>query len=111
MVQDALDTVCGDVKGCLSLSFVDLSTWMVLVSNSATPESQDTLNALCAEAALLLETGHVAMASHAEHIHLFMRSSTDPSDALCCICAHNAAFDKLVPSVQACLSQISGGAS
>jgi len=51
MVQDALDRVCNGTEGCESLAFVDLSTRMVLVSNADTPESQDTLNLLCAEAA------------------------------------------------------------
>jgi len=110
MVQDLLDTVCGDIKGCLSLAFVDLTTQMVLVSNSATSESQEALNTLCLEGALLLKTGQVAMASHSDRIHLFLRSSVDPSDAMCCICARDATFDVLVPSVQACLSQISGDA-
>ena len=111
MVQDALNAVCDDIEGCESLAFVDLSTRMVLVSNASTPESQDTLNMLCAEAALLLETGQIAMAASSDHVHLFMRSPTEPSDALCCICAPGTNFSALVPAAQACLSTISGDGS
>ena len=108
MVQDALDKVCNDTQGCESLAFVDLSTRMVLVTNADTPESQDTLNLLCAEAALLLDEGQIAMAATADHVHVFLRSAADQSDALCCICAPGTNFTTFVPAAQACLTAISG---
>ncbi len=108
MVQDALDKVCNGTEGCESLAFVDLSTRMVLVANADTPESQDTLNLLCAEAAVLLNEGQIAMAATAEHVHVFLRSAADPSDALCCICAPGTDFAAFVPVAQACLAEISG---
>jgi len=109
MVQDALDRVCNGTDGCESLAFVDLTTRMVLVSNADTPESQDTLNLLCAEAAVLLDEGQIAMAATADRVHVFLRSPADPSDALCCICAPATDFAAFVPAAQACLAAISGG--
>lgn len=108
MVQDALNAVCEDIDGCESIAFVDLSTRMVLVSNASTPESQDTLNMLCTEAVMLLDTGQVAMAAGSDQLHLFLRSSAEPADALCCICTPDTDFRALVPAAQACLASISG---
>jgi hypothetical protein len=111
MVQNALDAACAENEGCETLAFIDLSTRMALVTNSDTPESQDTLNTLCAEAALMLLSGDVALVGTKNRLHLFLRSDTDRSDALCCICSPSTDVAKLIPTAQACLSKISGAAS
>lgn len=111
MVKAALDAICGHFDECETLAFVDLSTQMVLVSNTTTPESQDTLNALCAEAGLALQSGDQAMVCTSQQFRLFVRSPSEPSDALCCICSLRADVSKLLPAMQACLNEITDGDS
>ena len=109
MVQDALNALCEQFDGCETLAFADLSTHMVLVTNSQTPESQDTLNAICQEAGLLLQDGDSAMSGTAQQIRLFVKAQDEPSDALCCVCKPDTDFAVLFPALQSCLDDISQG--
>jgi len=111
MVQDALNALCDDFNGCETLAYADLSSRMVLVTNTKTPESQDTLNILCQEANLLLEHGNSAMSGTAGQMHVFIRSEDEPSDALCCICTMDVDFARLLPAMQVCLATISDDGS
>lgn len=106
MVQNALNALCDQFDGCETLAYADLSTRMVLVTNTKTPESQDTLNALCQEANLLLEKGNCAMSGTVGQLHLFVRATNEPSDALCCICSGEADVAELIPALQSCLDTI-----
>ena len=109
MVQEALNALCDKFDGCETLAYADLSTRMVLVTNSKTPESQDTLNALCQEADLLLKSGDCAISGSAGQMHLFVRATKEPSDALCCKCTAGTDFAGLIPALQSCLDSISDG--
>lgn len=107
MVQDELNAVCERVEGCETVAFVDLSTRMSLLTNENTPESQDTLALLVAEAALGLDKGHTALVGHASRVHLFVKSQTEDADALCCILKLDTDIDKALPELRACIAKLS----
>lgn len=109
MVQTALNALCDQFDGCDTVAFADLSTRMVLVTNSQTPESQDTLNALCQEADQLLQGGNQALVGTSTQLRLFVRATAEPSDALCCVCDISTDVAALLPALQTCLEGISSG--
>jgi hypothetical protein len=109
MVQKVLDTLCEQVEGCATLAFVDLSTRMVLITNSGTPESQETLNALSVEADILLQSGTTALSGTSGEMHVFLRADNEPSDVMCCICGLGTDVAQLLPAAQDCLNAISNG--
>lgn len=109
MVQKALDLLCDQFKGCETLAFVDLSTHMVLVANSTSPESQDTLNTMCRDAGAMLKSGNSALAGSDKRLLLFLRAEAEPSDALFCVCDLNTDLDEFMPSAQECLNSLSNG--
>ncbi|MDX8346532.1 hypothetical protein SLH49_00925 [Cognatiyoonia sp. IB215446] len=120
MVVDALDTLQSDFAGCETLAFADLSTQMILVTNSATTLPRETLDALCTEAALTLGTkGKIAIGSDKsttaivagqDQLRVFLRAESEPSDVLCCVCQPDVNIAGFLPAARACLEQISGGA-
>ncbi len=120
MVVDALDRLQSSFAGCETLAFADLSTQMILVTNSTTASPRETLDALCKEAALTLGTkGKIAVGSDQsataivsgqDQLRVFMRASQEPSDVLCCVCQPDVDVVEFLPAARACLEQISGGA-
>jgi len=54
MVSDDLDALHSKFPACETLAFADLSTKMILVTNTDSPHQRETLDTLCAEAALTL---------------------------------------------------------
>lgn len=110
MAQNPLDQMCDAIAGCETLAFLDLSTRMVLLKNSATPASQDMLNAICAEAEQVLKSGAVGLVASRERLTIFLRSATMPSDALCCVCAIGTDVEAVLSMGQSCLAEIGGGA-
>ncbi|MEM6407972.1 MAG: hypothetical protein AAF700_06085 [Pseudomonadota bacterium] len=110
MAQKVLDLLCEEVTGCKTAAFVDLSTRMVLVTNGANTESQDTLNAMCQEAELMLVGGDTAMVATNGHMRLYLRGEREPNDALCCVCAMDTNFSELIAKAKSSLSEISGDA-
>lgn len=111
MAQQVLDSLCEQIEGCETLAFVDLSTRMVLITNSQTPESQDTLNAMCQDAALVLKNGQTAMTGSAGRLQVFLRAEQVPNDALCCVCTTGTDMAALLSAAKTCLSEISDGGS
>jgi hypothetical protein len=107
MVQDALNAVCARVEGCETVAFVDLSTRMSLLTNDTTPESQDTLAVLTAEGVLGLQTGDTAMVGHPLRIHLFVKSTSEPTDALCCIVKLGTDIGHALKELRACIAKLS----
>lgn len=119
MVTETLDILHDQFPGCQTLAFADLSTQMVLVTNSSGTDSRETLDALCAEAALAFGTAgvpalgtcatHTIFVSTADQLHIYLRDTKEPGDALCCLCRHDIALDRFVIAARACLEQISHG--
>jgi len=119
MVVDELDALREKYQGCTALAFADLSTKMILVTDSGSNLRREALDALCAEAALLLgATGKPALADRpcdlasvasAAQFRVFLRAGQEPNDVLCCICGPGLDTDAFVADAHACLNNISGG--
>ncbi|WP_341367135.1 hypothetical protein [Yoonia sp. BS5-3] len=120
MVADALDALQDKFSGCDTIAFADLSTQMILVTNTGTAHPREKLDNLCAEAALTLGTsrklaigtapGETAIVSGPEQLRIFLRAKKEPSDVLCCIFHPSLDVAAFLPEARACLEQISSGA-
>ncbi len=119
MVVDELDALRKKYEGCTALAFADLSTKMILVTDSGSNLRREALDALCAEAALLLSAGgepvladrpsHKAYVASAAQLRVFLRSDHEPNDVLCCICSPKMDADAFTADACACLDRISSG--
>ncbi|MEM7470511.1 MAG: hypothetical protein AAF340_04105 [Pseudomonadota bacterium] len=109
MAQKVLDLLCEQVAGCETAAFVDLTTRMVLVTNGDNTQSQDTLNAMCQEAELMLVGGDTAMVATSGQMRLYLRGEAEPNDALCCVCAMDTNFAELIAKAKDSLNEISSG--
>ena len=120
MVVDALDALQGNFAGCETLAFADLSTQMILVTNTDASARRETLDMLCSEAAMTLGTkGKIAIGSDLnataivasqDQMRVFLRAPQEPTDVLCCVCQPNFDLAYFLPAARACLEQISSGA-
>lgn len=119
MVVDDLDALQNKFDGCETIAFADLSTQMILVTNSSTEYRRETLDQLCAEAALTLggrnkpmlgdQSGNAAFVTTKSQLRIFLRASQEPSDVLCCVCAPDTEIDAFLADARACLEKISNG--
>jgi hypothetical protein len=118
MVSDELDALQSRFPECETLAYADLTTGMVLVTNSNTPLERHGLNQLSADAALLLggaeDTPHFgtgipasAIVSSQDAVRLFLRAEGHPNDALLCISRGEIDLAAFIPEAQACLQRIS----
>lgn len=120
MVVNELDALREKYEGCTALAFADLSTKMILVTDSGSNLRREALDALCSEAALLLgANGEPAFADHPSHrayvastaqLRVFLRSDQEPNDVLCCICGPKTDAAAFIADACACLDRISSGA-
>lgn len=119
MVADKLDALQNKFAGCETIAFADLSTQMILVTNSSTEYRRETLDQLCAEAALTLggrnrpllgdQPGNAAFVATGSQLRIFLRASQEPTDVLCCVCAPDTDIDAFLAEARACLEAISNG--
>ncbi|MEM9585210.1 MAG: hypothetical protein AAGA08_19040 [Pseudomonadota bacterium] len=110
MAQNPLDQLYAQISGCDTLAYFDLSTRIVLLKNTETRESQDSLNDLCAEANVVLRDGDISLLASADRLTLYLRSTSIPNDVLCCICAPDTDVAQVISLGQSCLNEITGGA-
>jgi hypothetical protein len=120
MVVNSLDALHDSYPGCETLAFADLSTQMILVTNSATTSRREVLDALCSEAALNLgAAGNVAIGTDPsitaiiagqDQVRIFLRATKEPTDVLCCVFQPGVDIAGFLPAARACLEQISSGA-
>lgn len=119
MVSDDLDALHSKFPACETLAFADLSTNMILVTNTDSPQQREALDTLCAEAALTLgsagspaigdTSSDAAFIATKDHIKIFLRADNEPSDVLCCICAPDLDIPAFLSEARPCLQKISGG--
>jgi len=109
MVQKALNEVCQSITGCQTLAYADLSTKLVLATNEGSDHTREALNALCAEADVVLAGGHFGLVGQADGFRLFLRARGEPADSLICLCDLRTDMAALLPAVERCLSEISAG--
>jgi hypothetical protein len=92
---------------------------MILVTDTGSSLPREALDALCAEAALVLglnnkvtlgtQPSQVALLAGKSSVRVFLRASDEPSDVLCCVCAPDVDVDKFIASATDCLDRISSG--
>jgi len=119
MVADALDALQNSFDGCETIAFADLSTQMILVTNTGTSHRREVLDNLCAEAALTLggsrkvtigtALSSTAVVTGPEQLRVFLRAQKEPSDVLCCVFQPGLDVAAFLPAARACLEQISSG--
>lgn len=104
-IGDRLESIRRDFPACETLAYADISTATVLSSSAATQMPQEQLDHLCStavekfsgpSAAVLADfwqntrssgndVFHVIVCNAAE-FQIFIKSTTSPTDAFCCIC-------------------------
>lgn len=116
MVSEVLDQVQAEFPGVQTVAYADLDTGMVLVANSGNRLERHALNALCATASELLRAAPegapqpaAAVACARQSTHVFVRSDTQPEDALLCLLSGDVDLDALVKSARATLARIGDG--
>lgn len=101
--------------------FADLSSSTVLASQGQPSITQEHLDRLCREARASFDDPlfglsmqafgepHSAVVMGPDSLRVFLRSETDPADALCCICDHGIDLAGFVAKLRQTLDQISAG--
>lgn len=101
-VTERLDQLRTKMPECVAVAFADLSAQMVLSVSTRTRQPQEALDNLSVAAADLLNgpvaepftgtlaaenagIGHAVTQTRSE-TRIYVRSATDPAEALCCIC-------------------------
>jgi len=121
-VNDTLGAVLKAYPQARLVAFADLSSRMILASQSRTPQTQENLDRLCEQARTSFDDPLFALAVEAfgeprsamvlgrDGVKLFLRSETEPADAMCCICEHGIDLAGFVARLKDTLDQISAGA-
>lgn len=117
MVSDELDALQARFPACETLAYADLTTGMILVTNSNTPLERNALNRLCAEASAVLgaatapslgnSAAESAVVSGQDGVRLFVRAPVLPNDVLLCVGTAGLDLAAFAPEAQACLQRIS----
>lgn len=119
MVTEDLDALHSKFPQCETIAFADLSTDMILITNSAAPQTREALNALCADAAKSLGKpgspnfgegeSDVAMIATRDQLTIFLRAADEPTDVLCCVCKPDLDVAAFLTAARPTLQKISGG--
>ena len=119
-VIDSLGALVKAYPQARVVAFADLSSNMILASQGQQMVTQEYLERLCKEArssfddplfSLTLEAfsePHAAILLGDTEVKVFMRSETEPADALCCICQHGIDLGGFVEKLRETLDSISG---
>lgn len=103
------------------VAFADLSSRMILTSAGPLKMTQEHLDRLCNQArtsfddplfSLSVEAfgePHGAVVMGPDSLRLFLRSDSEPADALCCICDPGIDLAAFVPKIRETLEGITHG--
>jgi hypothetical protein len=120
-VQDDLGAVLSAFPQARLVAFADLSSRMILASQGRKDMTQEHLDRLCEQArisfddplfALSMEAfgePHGALVLDEDGLRVFLRSESEPADAMCCICEPDIDLPDFVARVRDTLTGISGG--
>lgn len=119
-VVESLGAVVKAYPKARVVAFADLSSSMILASQGADDITQEHLDQLCRQArvafddplfALSVEAfgePHGALVVGEDSVRIFLRSESEPADALCCICEHGIELTGFVSKIRETLDGISG---
>lgn len=120
-VNETLGAVIKAYPQTRVVAFADLSASMILASQGKDDVTQEHLNHLCQQArasfddplfSLSVEAfgePHGAVVLGANSVRVFIRSESEPADALCCICEHGIDLAGFVAKIRETLDHISAG--
>lgn len=120
-INESLGAVIKAFPQARLVAFADLSASMILASQGKDDMTQEHLDRLCQQArtsfddplfSLSVEAfgePHAAVVMGSENIRVFLRSESEPADAMCCICDHNIDLAGFVTKVRDTLDRISAG--
>lgn len=121
MVVDALDDLLSKCAECRTIAFADLSTQMILVTDTASTLPREALDRLSKQAAEALglngrtvlgeKPGQAAVLADKSAVHVFLRASDEPDDVLCCVCTPDVNLDRFLADATDCVNRISSGQS
>jgi len=119
MATEELDALHSQFPQCETLAFADLSTDMILVTNTAAPQAREALDALCADAAKSLgKPGNpnfgdgdsdTALIATRDQLTIFLRANGEPTDVLCCVCKPGLDVSAFLSVARPTLQKISSG--
>lgn len=119
MVVDELDILRDASEGCQTLAFADLSTRMILVTDTNSNLPREALDALCSQAAIVLGTkgkvllgtqpSQTGLIANNSSVRIFLRAVDEPNDVLCCVCTPNVDVDEFIARASECIDRISNG--
>ncbi len=120
-INESLGAVIKAYPQTRVVAFADLSASMILASQGKDDVTQEHLEALCRQArasfddplfSLSVEAfgePHAAVVMGHDSVRVFLRSDSEPADALCCICDHAIDLAGFVAKIRKTLDQISAG--
>ncbi|MCX7287188.1 MAG: hypothetical protein NTW20_06405 [Rhodobacterales bacterium] len=103
------------------VAFADLSSSMILASKGAEDVTQEHLDLLCRQARASFDDPlfslsvdafgepHGAIVLGEDSLRVFLRSETEPADAICCICDHSIDLAAFVARIRETLDGMAGG--
>ncbi len=120
-VPESLTAVVKAFPQAKLVAFADLSSRMILSSAGTLGRTQEHLDRLCDQArasfddplfSLSVEAfgePHSAIVMGPDTLRVFLRSDTEPADALCCICDHSIDLPAFVTKIRDTLESITHG--
>ena len=120
-VTDTLGAVVKAFPEARLVAFADLSSRMILASSGKTVFPQEYLDILCDQArsafddpmfSLSVEAfgePHAALVMALDGVQIFLRSATEPGDAMVCVCDHSIDLAGFVAKIRGTLETISAG--
>jgi hypothetical protein len=120
-VPESLGAVVKAFPQARLVAFADLSSRMILSSSGPLSATQEYLDHLCDQArasfddplfSLSVEAfgePHSAVVMLPDAVRVFLRSDTEPADALCCICDHGIDLPAFVTKLRDTLEGITHG--
>jgi hypothetical protein len=120
-VNESLGAVVKAFPQARLVAFADLSSRMILASAGTLKRTQEDLDHLCNQArtsfddplfALSVEAfgePHGAVVMGQDAVRIFLRSASEPADALCCICDHSIDLPAFVTKIRETLEGITHG--
>lgn len=120
-VAESLGAVVKAFPQARLVAFADLSSRMILSSSGTLSTTQEHLDKLCDQArasfddplfSLSVEAfgePHSAVVAGPDNVRVFMRSESEPADAICCICDHSIDLPAFVAKIRDTLESITHG--
>ncbi len=116
-----LAAACKDFPQARVVAFADLSSSTVLASQGRANVTQEHLNMLCSQARASFDDPLFSLSVEAfgdpngavimdqVSVRVFLRSESDPADAICCICDHGIDLAAFVVRILEILDLLDAG--